>query len=174
MSAGPYSLWTIAAASYLQAGRIVATITANRTDLGIRSVALLRSGLPSRGDYLRIAYDYPGPASQARMLPTPAGNASGTVSNERDELGEGEVSAIVQLDRPGIVALSASYDPGWRVTVDDHAQPTEMVAPALIATNVPAGTHRISFRYTGYGSYPWLFAFAAIALLVIGTGDRRR
>jgi len=156
-------------------GRLIGTITANRTDLGARSVPLLRSGLASHGEYLRIAYDRPGGASRARVLPTSTGSAPGTVSNELNELNElddGKVSAIVDMARPGIVALSASYDPGWRANVDGHAQPNELVPPALIATRVPAGIHTVNFRYTGYGGYPWLFALGAVALLAIGAGER--
>ena len=46
MRSGPYWLWTIGRrAGYVQAGRIVGEISANRTNLGTRSVPLLRSGL---------------------------------------------------------------------------------------------------------------------------------
>jgi uncharacterized membrane protein YfhO len=94
------------------------------------------------------------------------------VIDERVEWSRGRVSATVHLDRPGIVVLSASYDPGWQVTVDGHRRATEVVAPALVATGVPAGTHTVSFRYAGYGGYPWLFALAVLALLAIATGER--
>jgi len=45
MRSGPYSLWTIDNAGYVQAARIVGEISANRTNVGARSVRLLRSGL---------------------------------------------------------------------------------------------------------------------------------
>ena len=50
--------------------------------------------------------------------------------------------------------LSASYDPGWTATVNGRRQPTRMVAPALVAVDVPAGTDHVVFRFHGYGDYP--------------------
>jgi hypothetical protein len=43
-----------------------------------------------------------------------------------------------------------------------------MVAPALVAVEVPAGTSHVFFRYHGYGGYPELFALAALTLIVLG------
>ena len=170
MRAGTYSLWTTAISGYVQTGRIIGTYTADRGDLDARSVALLRSVLASDGDYLQIAYDH---AGRPERLPLVGGGGPlGTIVHERDDLRRGTVAATVHLDQPGVVVLSASYDPGWRATVDGRRQPTEMVAPALVATRVPAGTHTVSFRYTGYGGYPQLLALAAITLLTIAAGER--
>jgi uncharacterized membrane protein YfhO len=81
------------------------------------------------------------------------------------------------IRRPGAVVLSASFDPGWSATVDGRPRPTMMVAPALVATAVPAGTHTIGFRYRGYSGYPELFAVCALTLAVFAGADvigRRR
>jgi hypothetical protein len=51
---------------------------------------------------------------------------------------------------------------------------TEMVAPALVATTVPPGTHRIIFRYRGWGEYPLLFALAAAVLVALVVVDGSR
>jgi hypothetical protein len=63
------------------------------------------------------------------------------------------------------------YD-GARIVMYQRRQPTEMAAPALLATRVPAGTHTISFHYTGYGGYPPLLVLAAVTLLTIAAGER--
>lgn len=63
--------------------------------------------------------------------------------------------------------LSASFDPGWTATVDGRSQRTEMVAPALVATTVTSGTHRVQFRYHGFRGYVLLFAISAGALLAL-------
>ncbi|MBV9819954.1 MAG: hypothetical protein JOZ07_16605 [Solirubrobacterales bacterium] len=170
MRAGAYSLWTTAISGYVQTGRIIGTYAANRSDLGTRGVALLRSGLASHGDYLRIAYDH---AERGRRLPVGGDDGPpGTIVHERVDLPRGTATATVHLDKPGIIVLNASYDPGWRVSVDRRRRSTEMVAPALVATDVPAGTHTVSFRYTGYGGYPPLLALAAVTLLTIAAGER--
>jgi hypothetical protein len=49
-----------------------------------------------------------------------------------------------------------------------------MVAPALVAARVPAGVHRVAFRYAGYRGYPWLFALSLLALLAVAAPRRGR
>jgi len=93
---------------------------------------------------------------------------------ESDTLGQGRAAASVRMRRPGVVVLSASFDPGWTATVDGRSQPTEMVAPALVATTVPPGTHEVMFRFRGWQDYPLLFALGAAALAVLAYADIRR
>ena len=63
--------------------------------------------------------------------------------------------------------LSASYDPGWTATVNGRRQPTRMVAPALVAVDVPAGTDHVVFRFHGYADYPELLALSGLTLAII-------
>jgi hypothetical protein len=42
-----------------------------------------------------------------------------------------------------------------------------MVAPALVAVDVPAGTDRVVFRYHGYGDYLELLALSALTLVMV-------
>jgi uncharacterized membrane protein YfhO len=65
------------------------------------------------------------------------------------------------------VVLSASYDPGWHAAVDGHTVPTVMVAPALVGVVVGPGTHTVTFRYGGYGSYDVLFMLALAVFVVM-------
>ncbi len=165
LRAGRYSLWTISNAGYLSIGRIVGRLTANRTDVGRRSIGLLHSRLAQAGDYLRVAF---GQSGGLRPLPSePAQPSAGTVIAESDLLEQGEVSATVRVREPGVVVLSASSDPGWTVSVDGHSRHTQMVAPALVATTVPAGSHTIVFRYHGFRGYPLLFALSGLALAAV-------
>ena len=71
------------------------------------------------------------------------------------------------MRRPGVVVLSTSYDSGWTATVNGRPQPTRMVAPALVAADVPAGTDHVVFRYHGYGDYPELLALSGLTLVVL-------
>jgi hypothetical protein len=174
---GTYALWTTATTGYIHAGTIVGQLAANRADLGARSVPLLDSGLAQYGEYLEVGFD----RSQATSRPLPVPNrgpAAGTVTSESDDLAHGEVSATVTMHRPGVVVLSASYDDGWTATVDGRRRNTEMVAPALVAADVPAGAHTIVFRYRGYSGYPALFALSALTLAALAgarlLGRRRR
>jgi hypothetical protein len=42
-----------------------------------------------------------------------------------------------------------------------------MVAPALVAVDVPAGTDDVEFRFHGYGAYPQLLALSGLTLAMI-------
>ena len=171
--AGPYALWTIPATGYVRVGTIAGALAADRMDLGARSVALLRSGLTESGDYLGIVFGQHGAALPP--LPRPSrGRAAGTVTFENDDLEQGRVSASVAMRRPGVVVLSASFDDGWTATVDGRPRSTKMVGPALVATDVPAGTHTIAFRYEGYSGYPELFALSLLTVIAFAGADALR
>jgi hypothetical protein len=174
LRAGPYSLWTLpGAAGVVQAGRIVGTLSANRSDIATRSIPLLNSRLTQSGDYLRVAYGQSAAGEPRLPQPSPA-TPAGTVLEESDRLQQGQAAASVRMRRAGVLVLSASFDPGWTASVDGRPQRTEMVAPALVATTVPTGTHRITFSYRGWQDYPLLFAVGAAALVALGYMDIRR
>jgi hypothetical protein len=167
LRAGRYSLWTLpGAAGVLHAGTIVGTLSADRSDIGMRSIPLLNSRLAQAGNYLRVAYGQSGD-SAPRLPQPPSVTPAGTVLSESDGLQHGVVAATVRMRRAGVVVLSASFDPGWTATVDGLRQHAEMVAPALVAATVPPGTHRIVFRYRGWPDYPLLFALGAAALIAL-------
>jgi hypothetical protein len=166
MHSGPYWLWTIDSAGYVQAGWIVGEISANRTHLGARSLRLLGSGLADDGAYLGVRYGSDGGGDG--RLPTVASQSSaGAVRAQRADLDDGEASATVRMRRPGVAVLSASYDPGWTATVNGRRQPTRMVAPALVAVDVPAGTDHVVFHFHGYDDYPGLLALSGLTLAMV-------
>jgi hypothetical protein len=163
MRSGPYWLWTIGGDGYVQAGQIIGEISANRTDVGTRSLPLLGSGLAADGAYLGVTYG--SDSGGNGPLPTaPSQSAAGAVSAESADLDDGEAAATVRMRRPGVAVLSASYDPGWTATVNGRPQPIRMVAPALVAVDVPAGTDHVVFRFHGYGDYPELLALSGLTL----------
>jgi hypothetical protein len=47
-----------------------------------------------------------------------------------------------------------------------------MVAPALVAVEVPAGTDHVVFRFHGYDSYLALFVLSCLALAVVALAPR--
>jgi Bacterial membrane protein YfhO len=166
MRSGPYWLWAIDGDGYIQAGRIVGEISANRTNVGTRSVPLLHSGLAADGAYLGVNYGSGGgwdsPLPTVRSQPS-----AGTVSAQSTDLDNGQASATVRMRQPGVAVLSTSYDPGWTATVNGRQQPIRMVAPALVAVDVPAGTDHVVFRFHGYGDYPALLALAGFTLALV-------
>jgi hypothetical protein len=166
MRSGPYWLWTIDGAGYVQVGRIAGEISANRANVGARSVRLLRSGLAADGAYLGVRYGSSGGGDGP--LPTaPSRSAAGVVGAQSADLDDGEASATVRMRRAGVAVLSASYDPGWTATVNGRRRAIRMVAPALVAVDVPAGTDHVVFRFYGYGDYPALFALCGLTLAMV-------
>jgi hypothetical protein len=166
MRSGPYSLWTIDSAGYVQAARIVGEISANRTNVGARSVRLLRSGLADDGAYLSVRHGSDG-GGDGRLPTVASRSLAGAVRAEHADLDDGRASATVRMRRPGVAVLSASYDPGWTATVNGRPRPTRMVAPALVAVDVPAGTDHVVFRFHGYGDYAELLALSGLTLAMV-------
>jgi hypothetical protein len=174
LRAGSYALWTLPG-GVVQAGTVVGGLAADRTGIGTRSIPVLNAQLAQDGDYLRVAYGESG-VREPSLPQSPPSVPAGAVSTASDELSRGLVTAIVRMRRAGVVVLSASFDPGWTATVDGRRSRTEMVAPALVGITVPAGTHRIVFRYRGWPDYPLLLALGAVTLIAIAflaRGPRR-
>jgi hypothetical protein len=163
-SVGPYALWTTQQSGYARVGTLVGSVDANREDVGIRSVRLLRSNLAARGGYLRVRW---GSNGRAEDIGTPPPRLPGAVLVEHDELSRGRVSVVVRFVRAGLLVLSSSFDPSWRVSVDGVSRPTIMVAPALVGVSVPTGIHRIDFAFRDSADYFPLFVFALMPLVLL-------
>jgi hypothetical protein len=169
MRSGPYSLWTVHGTKYVQAGQIVGEISGNRTNIGTRSIPLLRSNLAIGGGYLGVSYGRDG-ASDRGIPSVRSGSPAGSVSAEHTNLRGGTASATVQMRRPGVAVLSVSFDPGWTATVNGRPAATRMIAPALVGVDVPTGADHLVFRYHGYDEYPELLALGGLTLVVIAIG----
>jgi hypothetical protein len=166
--AGPYRLWTIPGDGYLDVVDTVGVLSANRSNVGIMAIPYLRSPLPGRGQYLAVAYNGGAPApltvpSDGTTIVGPAG----TVRTEDAHLADGTVSATVVAHRRAVVALSASFDPGWTVRVDGRAASTEMLAPAIVGVSISPGAHTVVFRYVGYRYYPELLVVLVVTVVVL-------
>jgi hypothetical protein len=161
---GPYRLWVLPNSGYIRVVDVVGILTANRSNIGSRSVPLLRSPMPEEARYLADAFDGGQAAPLTVMSSSRVIGSPGYVRSESDDLPNGYASAIVVAHRRAAVVLSASFDPGWTVQVDGHTAHTEMLAPALVAVTVPAGVHTVTFSYSGYRYYPELITLGLITL----------
>ena len=111
-------------------------------------------------------------------LPTgaPAGRA-GMATIERYEPERVVIRATAA--RPGMLILSDNDYPGWKATVDGHAAPVERVDYVFRGVRVPAGTHRVTFRFEpttfAVGRVVSLLALLGLALAaLLGWRGRRR
>ncbi len=168
---GPYELYTVQSSSGLvQVVDTEDSIAANADDIGAQTESFLQSNLPSKGIYPTIAFDGGAAAAPTLTPGTPAVGSAGHVIATQNRLLNGEVTTAVFARRTAVVLLKASFDPGWKVTVDGQLAATEMVAPALVGVTVSPGFHTVVFTYVGYSQYPLLFAIAFVTLVGVGVG----
>jgi hypothetical protein len=177
MCATTYCLWRLPHAGYIHVYDTVGVLRASRATVGTKSIALLRSRLLSEGRDLTVAFNGHPAATASASSEKGLDGPAGSVVTEHDELANGGASAEVVAKRTSVVVLSASYDIGWSVRVDNHPARVEMVAPALVGVLVGPGRHRIVFAYEGFGSYDALFALSGFTVVLIAAGSmvvRRR
>jgi hypothetical protein len=165
-------MYELPANSYIRVAGIVDSIAANRANIGTQTLPYLQSARPGQDRYLTVAYAGAPPAAPDQLTPAGRSGQAGTVVAEHTDLADGRASAVVRLRRRAAIVLAVSFDPGWSATIDGRPAATEMVTPALLAVTAPPGLHHITFRYTGFGTYPELFALAALALLTAATASR--
>ncbi len=173
---GPYKLWEISANGYLDLVDTVGVVSANRFDVAARTLGMQRSSLVQQHEDLVVAFAgapaQPLSAGGRGTGTLPAG-PPGTIAAQPRDLTGGKADVLVRLTRPAVVLLSASFDPGWQVTVDGQSRPVQMLAPAVIGVAVGAGVHRVVFTYTGFAWYPELVVLGLLALVVLGLLARR-
>jgi hypothetical protein len=117
-----------------------------------------------------------------RRLSGLAEGAGGTapVGSTRFEAYEPDrVVARSRADRRSLLVLSDLHYPGWKVSVDGRDAPLERVDYLLRGVMVPAGTHRVEFRYEPASwRAGWIISVLALlavaGALVAGLRARRR
>jgi hypothetical protein len=170
MRRGPYSLWTIESNGYCDVVETIGTVAANRSDIASRTIRVLRSNLIAHHQDLVVAYagaGVPVQKSGERLFATPSVQSPGAVISEGAGLANGNARCTIAVRRPSVVMLSASFDPGWRVSVDGQVVKTVMLAPAVVGVRVGPGVHRVLFVHSGFGYYPALALLGVIALVAL-------
>ena len=97
-----------------------------------------------------------------RPQPAPGRYVIARIDEERPE----RVVADVNADAPGIVVLTDLAYPGWMATVDGGKAALLIADGCFRAVAVPAGSHRIVFRYRPISFYAGA-AISLAALLVL-------
>jgi len=167
MVRGNYALWQISSNGYVDLVQLTGTVSADRADIGTRSLAFLQ-GLAPNEDWAVKWPGLPAPQSVPGLPTSSAPAAVGVVDSVRPALAQGALRTEVTLNRPGDLLLSVAYDPGWHAWVDGHPVGTEMLAPALVGVALSGGTHDVVFRYEGFGWYPELWGLGLLVLIGIG------
>ncbi|MBI4817615.1 MAG: YfhO family protein [Deltaproteobacteria bacterium] len=108
----------------------------------------------------------------AVRLSPPLGEGRVTVDLERSGLLELSVTA----DRPALLVVTQTFDPGWRATVDELRVDAVVVDGTLIGVPVPEGTHLVRLEYLpeSFRLGRFMSAGATALLLVLSIWSRRR
>ncbi len=91
--------------------------------------------------------------------------------------GEERVDVDTSARRPALLVLTDSWFPGWKASVDGRDVPVERVDYLIRGVRVPAGAHRVEFRYQPASwRAGWIISLVAlIAILAAAAiGWRRR
>ncbi len=163
------SLWMIDSSGYLAViDTVPPSVAADRDDLGRKGGAYLRSSDLREGRYHAVGYNGgSAPASSSSGAPDSMRGPAGIIGFEADSLADGSVLGDATAYRPAVVLLKTAFDPNWRITIDGVRAPSMMVMPGLLGVQVPAGPHRLAFRYQPFGGYPPLAALAVVALVCV-------
>jgi hypothetical protein len=168
-SAGGSRLYRVATSGYFQVVDRAAAIRADRSNLELAT-------RPWRESNLALQDVYPGIAFAGGSPPPPTSGGArkaGVVLTSNEDPAGGVFDASVDMRRPAVVLLKASYDPSWTATVDGRAVTPVMMAPSLVGVSVGPGRHVVRFRYEPYAAYPGLFVVGILVLLALTILPRR-
>lgn len=162
---GGTALWQLPSSGYLE---LVDTapppLIANRFTLGGVDRKVLADGDYAYGVFHQVAFAGGGAPAATLAADQPAKGSPGTVLVQASDSERGAFNGQVHLDRPGVLILKVTFDPGWQALVDGVRVETSMVAPGYPAIRVGPGSHQVSFRYAGESYWP-LLAVLAVAVL---------
>jgi hypothetical protein len=177
--AGHYALWELSnqtPTALLQVIDTSGSVSATNATLGPVTRNFLASSEALHGVVPTVAFAgaAPGPST----LPSsgrigPPGRIERQVA---DLVNSQSAEAVVATTRRSALLFKVAFDPHWVATIDGQPAKIFMVAPALMAVAVPAGTHDVVFTYRGFAYYPELLVVSGLTLagLVIFTLRRRR
>ena len=170
---GRHVLWRIPDVTYLDVVDTIAPIAADRWNLGTQMASYLTSGLFADRRVPTIAFGGR-PAARPTLGPRDLpGTPPGVVVDERADPESGVFEGTVDLERPGVVLVKASYDPRFVATVDEVEVETQMLAPAMVGIPAPAGRHEVRLEYHPYPGYLWLFGVGVAAIVGLWALGRR-
>jgi hypothetical protein len=91
----------------------------------------------------------------------------------RDEPERSEIA--LSSSEGGLVVLTRSFDPGWRIRLDDLPLTSLRVDLAFLGVLVPGGEHRLSLSYEPplYRLGLWLSTLSLLVLLALALAGRR-
>jgi len=148
-------------------------IRGNGGDPDYLSMQTLRLLLPAEasGERLPDAVIESAPPGNAAAAGAQGGQPAGRVSLAGVSYNSLEVDAAAQSG--GWLVRREGWHPGWRVLVDGHAQPVARADLGFQAVWLPAGEHRVVFRFSGNQGFArkyWIVMLLSSSLWLFGLG----
>ena len=172
-SLGAWTLWSVRTSGYLRVVDTGPAIVADQKTLGVATTDFLLGNAGGDGLVPLIAYAGKASGPPTRFDGVAQSTPPGVVTVQFGRPDEGVFGGRVNLSRPGVVMLKASFDPHWQATVDGKRVETQMLAPSFVGVPVPAGQHTIEFKYQSF-KWTWvLVLFGALALIALAIVPRR-
>jgi hypothetical protein len=85
----------------------------------------------------------------------------------------GRIEAIVNAERPQRLIFREVYYPGWKVQIDHAESAMDTFVETFMAVKVPAGQHRVTFRYEPLSVRIGLLLSIATLTFLLGRLGRR-
>lgn len=171
---GRHRLWRVPTTGPVTLIDTTPALVARREDAGVVSASFMGSTQPLSGSYPLLALDG-ARLPAATQSPGASGSLPNLVSDVTVDEDGNRYAAMVEAPRRAAVLVKTTYHPRWRAEVDGRAAATMVVAPGLLAAEVPAGRHEVAVRYTGVPGFQraLLVALGVAALVTLARIDRR-
>lgn len=143
---GRFKLWQIPTLGYLSGGHLVLPpISASRRQMLSSMRSFLQTAPFDATQIKPVRFE--GSANETPSDVTDGALPDFPVVNQRADLDDGRISAIVQAPRPGYALARVTYHPRWELEIDGQSSPYFMAAPAVVAFRVPEGQHQVDLTY---------------------------
>lgn len=173
LAQGRHELYRIEnATGYIGVVDVDGSYPVQRDNVGRQAVDVLREGaLGTPPAFPVVTMNGLGPVASTTVAGATA--APGTVRAQAADGDAGVYTADLDMAREGYAMLRVSYHPRMKTYVDGVEQQNVMLAPAFVGVRVPAGEHRVEFRYENYPHYVLLLGVMLVALGGLVVVDRR-
>lgn len=166
---GKFTLWRVNTSGYLSVVDSLGSIEADRTNLGVATAQFLKS-LTHQTPYPVV--NFAGRTAHAPQKRLSSSDPPGRVLRTLAKPSDGKFVSTVDVQRPSLVLLKATFHPRWEVTVDGKPSQPMMIAPSFVGVPVAPGRHSVSFVYQPFKYYWLMFAFGISTLFALETVRR--
>ena len=173
---GRHVLWEMPTSGPVMVIDTTPAIATSRDGLGTAIMPFLASTMPLDARYPLLALDGADPPAPTLPPGTPAGSSPGAVVSAEVQADGNRYVATVDAERDAAVLVKTAYHPRWEVEVDGRPADAVLVAPGLLAVEVPAGRHQVEASFAGFPRLPrvGLVLLGVAALAGLAVSDRRR